>query len=110
MDEIDGFPASAGTEGDPRKLAEKRTTNYTDTYIIIQTSTPTIKNLSPIEEEYGRGSMERWHWECPGCGVDVEPLWNASYGRGIQKSPCCVALIAVKILENRNGRDNQGDG
>lgn len=108
MDEIDGYPASAGTEGDPRKLAEKRTTNFWNA-IIIQTSTPTIKNLSPIEDEYEKGSMERWHWKCPGCGVDVEPKWERLIWREnpdvpVLRCPHCGGDFGEQTWKNQPGR------
>ncbi len=86
MDEIDGYPASAGTEGDPRKIAEKRVSTFWNS-LIIQVSTPTIKDLSPIESEYEKGSMERWHWKCPGCGEYVEPKWDLLIFRNRETDP-----------------------
>lgn len=86
MDEIDGYPASAGTEGDPRKLAEKRCTTFWN-HRIIQVSTPTIKGLSPIEREFERGSMERWHWDCPGCGKEVQESWDLLIWKGQEEHP-----------------------
>ena len=67
FDEIDRFPASAGTEGDPIKLAERRTETYRHNRKIVKTSTPTIKGASKIEEAYMKGTQEEWHTECPHC-------------------------------------------
>ena len=67
MDETDRYPASAGTEGDPIKLAEKRTTAFWNRKK-IKVSTPTIKGRSNIEKEYDSGSMEEWCVPCPCCG------------------------------------------
>lgn len=50
MDEIDRFPPSAGSEGNPIKLAEKRTTTFWNRKK-IKVSTPTIKGRSQIETE-----------------------------------------------------------
>ena len=50
-DEVDRYPASAGTEGDPISLGRKRTTTFWNRKIIL-TSTPTIKGLSRIEKAY----------------------------------------------------------
>ncbi len=66
-DEVDRYPASAGTEGDPVDLAEKRTTTFWNKKI-IKVSTPTIKNFSRIETEYNNSSKEEWNVECPCCG------------------------------------------
>ena len=67
MDEIDRFPVSAGTEGDPIGLAERRTETYKHNRKIIKTSTPTIKGVSKIERAYMRGTQEEWHTQCPHC-------------------------------------------
>lgn len=67
MDEIDGFPKSAGTEGDPIKLAERRTETFRYNRKVVVTSTPTIKN-GPIESYFKKGTQEEWHVMCPHCG------------------------------------------
>ena len=68
MDEIDRFPASAGTEGDPLHLAERRTETFRERgRKVVQTSTPTIKGASKIEKSYLQGTQEEWHTECPHC-------------------------------------------
>lgn len=67
MDEIDRFPASAGTEGDPLQLAERRTETYKSNRKVVQTSTPTVKGASKIERAYKGGTQEEWHTECPHC-------------------------------------------
>lgn len=67
MDETDRFPASAGTEGDPQELAERRTETFRHNRKIIKTSTPTIKGRSKIETDYMSGTQEEWHTECPHC-------------------------------------------
>lgn len=66
-DEIDRYPVSAGTEGDPVTLAEKRTTTFWNKKKIY-TSTPTIKGASRIEVEYEKGTQEKWCLQCPHCG------------------------------------------
>lgn len=68
MDEVDRFPESAGSEGNPVKLAEKRATTYWNKKH-IKTSTPTIKGKSRIEDAYHEGSMEEWNVRCPECGA-----------------------------------------
>lgn len=67
MDETDRFPASAGTEGDPQELAERRTETFRHNRKIVKTSTPTIKGRSKIETDYMNGTQEEWHTECPYC-------------------------------------------
>lgn len=67
LDEIDRFPLSAGTEGDPIELAERRTETYRHNRRIVKTSTPTIKGKSKIERAYMLGTQEEWRTECPHC-------------------------------------------
>lgn len=66
-DERDRWALSAGTEGDPWKLAEARTTTFYNAKL-IDVSTPTIKGASKIEESFNEGTRERWCHLCPHCG------------------------------------------
>ena len=75
MDEIDRYPASAGTEGNPIKLAEKRTTTFWNRKK-IKVSTPTIKGRSQIENEFLSSSMEEWNVPCPCCGKYQPYEWG----------------------------------
>lgn len=67
MDEIDRYPLSAGSEGSPIKLAEKRANTFWNKKL-IKVSTPTIASTSEIEKEFKKGSMEEWSVQCPCCG------------------------------------------
>lgn len=66
MDEVDRYPASAGSEGDPVKLVSKRTTTFHNRKIVL-VSTPTVKDVSRIELEYEGSTKERWCVSCPSC-------------------------------------------
>lgn len=66
-DEIDRFPDSAGTEGDPIALAERRTETFRHNRKIVKCSTPTIKGKSKIEKAFMKGTQEEWRTECPQC-------------------------------------------
>ncbi len=68
MDEVDRYPASAGGEGDPVALAEKRATTFWNKKF-IKTSTPTVAGKSRIEKEFLKGTMEEWCVRCPSCGA-----------------------------------------
>ncbi|MFP4976375.1 phage terminase large subunit family protein [Paenibacillus sp. CN-4] len=72
LDEVDRYPASAGTEGDPVNLATKRTTTFWNRKRIM-VSTPTTKGTSRIEFAYEESSMEQWCLPCPSCG-EKQPL------------------------------------
>ena len=71
-DEVDRFPKSAGEEGDPLGLAEKRTTTFWNRKH-IRVSTPTIKGHSKIEKLYKTSSKEKWNLPCPSC-KEYQPL------------------------------------
>ncbi len=70
-DEVDRYPVSAGTEGDPLSLAEKRQTTFWNSLTIV-TSTPTVKGESRIEAEYTNSTREEWCVPCPSCG-EMQP-------------------------------------
>lgn len=66
-DEVDRFPDSAGTEGDPVDLAAKRMTTFWNS-CMGSFSTPTNEGASRIDEEYLAGTQEEWQHKCPNCG------------------------------------------
>ena len=74
-DEIDRYPKSAGTEGDPLDLAKKRQTTFWD-YKTVMVSTPTIKGDSRIEDAYLLSTQEEWNVPCPECGAYQPFLWE----------------------------------
>lgn len=65
-DEVDRYPSSAGTEGDPVNLAFKRTTTFWNRRRII-VSTPTIKDSSRIEIAYQNSDQRKYFVPCPHC-------------------------------------------
>lgn len=65
-DEVDRFPKSAGTEGDPVSLTAKRMTTFWDRVMGLF-STPTNAGDSRIEDEYITGTQEEWQHQCPKC-------------------------------------------
>lgn len=66
-DEVDRFPDSAGTEGDPADLAAKRMTTFWNSCMGLF-STPINEGSSRIDEEYLAGTQEEWQHKCPNCG------------------------------------------
>lgn len=74
-DEHDRWAKSAGDEGDPWALAEKRQTTFYNAKS-IDVSTPTIKGSSPIEVSYQKGTQERWCHACPDCGEYSEIVFE----------------------------------
>lgn len=74
-DEIDRWAASAGSEGDPWELAEKRTTTFYNAKRVA-VSTPTTKGASRIADLFEKGTQEKWYSQCPHCGAWHEVLFN----------------------------------
>ena len=78
-DEVDRYPASAGTEGDPVNLAFKRTTTFWNKKRML-TSTPTIKDVSRIEAAYEESDKRKFFIPCPDCGKSQVLKWvNVSW-------------------------------
>ncbi len=74
-DEVDRFPISAGTEGDPLSLAAKRTTTFWNRKKIF-VSTPTIKGLSRIEAAFEASDKRYFHVPCHKCGKKQKLEWE----------------------------------
>ena len=88
-DEVDRYPASAGTEGDPLSLAQKRQTTFWDKKTVI-VSTPVIKGQSRIETEFEQSTKEEWNVPCPDCGHYQPFVWaNVIFDR---ENPCCTSV------------------
>lgn len=79
-DEVDAYPASAGKEGDPLTLIEKRATTFWN-YKIFMVSTPTDKSASRIYKEYLGGTQEEWNLPCPECGAYQPLVWANVHGK-----------------------------
>ena len=75
LDEVDRYPPSAGSEGDPVRLATKRTTTFWNRKILL-TSTPTIKGLSRIELAFESSDKRRFWVPCPHCGEFQVLAWS----------------------------------
>jgi phage terminase large subunit GpA-like protein len=65
-DEVDKYPPSAGTEGDPVELGIKRTTTYWNRKIALA-STPNIKHESRIEAAFQASDQRYFYVPCPQC-------------------------------------------
>src|SRR5262245_40614046 len=67
FDEVDGYPPSAGTEGDQIRLGIRRTEHYWNRKIIAG-STPLIAGVSRIEEMFEAGDRRRFYVPHLKCG------------------------------------------
>ncbi|MEW6511871.1 MAG: terminase gpA endonuclease subunit [Bacteroidota bacterium] len=66
LDEVDGYPPTAGPEGDPLELARRRTRNLWNKKIGI-VSTPTMKGFSRIETAWLNSDQRHYFVPCPRC-------------------------------------------
>lgn len=66
FDEVDGYPLSAGAEGDQIKLGIRRTEYYWNRTIVAG-STPTVKDFSRVERMFLQTDQRRYFVPCPDC-------------------------------------------
>jgi phage terminase large subunit GpA-like protein len=74
FDEVDRYPPSAGSEGDPVSLGRKRTTTFWNRKVVA-VSTPTIKGISRIEAGFESGDQRYYEVPCPHCGAFQRLVW-----------------------------------
>lgn len=68
FDEIDRAELSVDGEGDPVEIAEARATQYENDAKFFYTSSPSVLNVSKIDELFNMGTQEYYHVPCPHCG------------------------------------------
>ena len=74
-DEVDRYPASAGTEGDPIQLARKRSATFWNRKIVM-VSTPTNKGASRIESAFDESDQRQYFVPCHDCGHEQTLKWQ----------------------------------
>jgi phage terminase large subunit GpA-like protein len=75
FDETDGYPPSAGTEGDQIKLGIRRTEYYWNRKIVAG-STPTVEDFSRIERLFKDTNQQRYFVPCPDCNHFQYLRWD----------------------------------
>jgi phage terminase large subunit GpA-like protein len=110
-DEIDRYPPSAGSEGDPVSLAQKRTATFHNRKIVL-TSTPTIAGNSRIETAFEQSDQRRFFVPCHDCGVKDHLKWaNVKWpeGRPAEASYICESCGSVwdDVARQRNIRKGE---
>jgi phage terminase large subunit GpA-like protein len=83
LDEVDRYPASAGSEGDPVSLAVQRTAEFAHNKKIVMASTPTIKGISRIELAWGESDQRDYFVPCPKCGDFQMLVFGDGTGPGL---------------------------
>ena len=80
FDEVDAYPASAGSDGDPIELGTKRAEFFWNRKIIAG-STPLLAGSSRIQELFEQGDQRRYFVPCPQCG-HMAPLVFRKIAKG----------------------------
>jgi len=75
FDEVDGYPPTAGHEGDQIQLGIKRTDTFWNRKIVIG-STPTIKDFSRVEDSFNESDQRYYFVPCPFCGHFQRLFWK----------------------------------
>lgn len=68
LDEVDKYPACAGVEADPIKLATERTKTFPHNRKIVGTSTPTFRTGNVWKYMEAADQVRRYFAPCPHCG------------------------------------------
>lgn len=74
-DEVDRYPVSAGSEGDPIQLARKRAATFWNRKLVM-VSTPTNKGDSRIEQAYEQSDQRIYKVPCKHCGHKQGLKWS----------------------------------
>lgn len=74
FDEVDRFPLSVGTEGDPINLGKKRSTTFWNRKVLAG-STPTIKGASRVEAGFESSDQRFYFVPCPHCETFQRLVW-----------------------------------
>ena len=76
FDEVDRYPPSAGSEGDPINLGIARTKTFTHNRKIVMVSTPTNKGASRIETAFSQSDQRYYYVPCPDCNHKQTLKWS----------------------------------
>ena len=75
-DETTTFPANVSKQGSPLKLSKDRTNGYEQTRKICDISSPSIKGICFIEQQYLTGDQRKYHVPCLKCGTLQTLRWS----------------------------------
>ncbi|CAE7205090.1 unnamed protein product [Symbiodinium microadriaticum] len=101
-DEVDRYPVSAGTEGDPVELAFKRTATFWNRLKIL-ISTPTVKGLSRIEASYDLSDKRRFFIPCPHCDHRFHIEWmHVDFQNKDPDSACLICPDCGGVMDDQD--------
>ncbi len=99
-DEVDRYPVSAGSEGDPLFLARQRSVTFWNRKFVMA-STPTMEGASRIWREFERSDMRYFYLPCPHCGEFHTLKWpQIVWDEGDASSARAVCPECGSIYEN----------
>lgn len=100
-DEVDGYPISAGNEGDPIALAKRRAEHFWNRKYGWG-STPTIAGVSRIEQLFFEGDQRRYYVPCPSCGfMQVLQFPNLRWDDGPAHFKCIECHARIEHEQKR---------
>ena len=110
-DEVDRYPPSAGSEGDPIQLARKRSATFWNRKIVM-VSTPTNKGASRIEQAFEESDKRYYLVPCEDCGEEQKLKWsNVKWEKDKPETACYVCEGCGSIWDDakrfraiRNGK------
>jgi phage terminase large subunit GpA-like protein len=104
FDETDGYPPSAGSEGDQIQLGIRRTEYYWDRKI-GDGSTPTDAGRSRIEQSFYAGDQRRYYVPCPHCDQkQVLVFTNFKWAKGKPELAVCICIHCGAEIEHVHKR------
>lgn len=83
FDEVDGYPPSAGSDGDQIKLGIQRTSFFWNRKIIAG-STPLVAGVSRIESLFLAGDQRRYFVPCPQCEHMAPLVFKGEHGHRME--------------------------
>lgn len=98
-DEVDRYPLSAGSEGDPLFLARQRSVTFWNRKFIMA-STPTVAGVSRIWRAFETSDQRYFYMPCPHCGEFhtlkwAQMIWDEGDPSTARMAcPICGALYA----------------
>lgn len=90
FDEVDRFPPSAGSEGDPILLAKARAKTFHDKKFVM-VSTPTIEGSSRIASAFEETDKREYHVPCHECGEHHVMKWKNVHWEQDKPETACYA-------------------
>lgn len=105
FDEVDGYPPTAGNEGDQIALGSRRAEYYWNKKIVIG-STPTVEGVSRVATSFEEGDQRYYNVPCPHCNHMQPLVWgNIDYKtHGTARNPVYICSECAKPIEYRYHR------